>query len=159
MAGKAASVESLLSEGLDDRVVDALCRPTRTCAPGTLGTGVLQAWLDDTYDVDTIEIASITGATKSLVVPRRRPDIILPCGHRVSVQAGKGLYCTPRVDGAVRYTAVEVGYPNFVEPTWLDYAEEPDKPTDTVYAYVPIEIVEMALVKRGWWHVSPTNTK
>jgi hypothetical protein len=59
----------------------------------------------------------------------------------LSVQAGKYLYCSPR-ENQVPWTAVEVGFLSFVpSAVMMEYAEEADKPTETVYGYVPIEIV------------------
>lgn len=70
-------------------------------------------------------------------------------GFSMSVQARSGSYCTPRIDNAERYTAVEVGYPSHAEPLLLEYADEPDRPTDTVYGYVPTSVVTLVIAKHG----------
>ena len=62
-------------------------------------------------------------------------------GFSMSVQANQGAYCSPRVSNARRYTEVEVGYPTHEEPLLLEYADEPDRPTDTVYGYEPSQTV------------------
>jgi len=57
-------------------------------------------------------------------------------GFTMSVQAGRGMYCTPRCDDGP-YSAVEVGYPSSACPILSPYAEDPNKPTRTVYGWVP----------------------
>jgi translation initiation factor 2B subunit (eIF-2B alpha/beta/delta family) len=47
------------------------------------------------------------------------------------------------------YTEVEVGYPNRMEPLLQQYCEEPDKPCDTVYGYVPAALVSLVITKHG----------
>lgn len=90
---------------------------------------------------------------------------IIKCadGFRLSVIAGDGTYCTPRPSafgnlGEVPqtysgpYTEVEVGFPT-AQPTpwhlWSNHAEDPAAPTDTVYAYVPVEKVRALLELHG----------
>ena len=65
-------------------------------------------------------------------------------GVTVSVQASSTHYSLPRVDYAPNgVTHVELGFPSVVPPDYImEYAEEPDAPTNTVYGYVPIELVE-----------------
>ena len=79
-----------------------------------------------------------------------RPGIKCQDGFQVSIQAGDGLYCEPRVnleDG--NYDSVELGCPNQIEPLILEYAENPEHPTDTVYAQVPIQVVDELIAKHG----------
>ena len=75
--------------------------------------------------------------------------IICNDGFEVSVQANEGAYCFPRIDGAESYTEVEVGYPSEKDDLIMKYAEQPSQPTETVYAYVPVEIVYLLLTKHG----------
>ena len=70
-------------------------------------------------------------------------------GFEMSVQAHSGGYCTPRIDNADRYTAVEVGFPSEVEELLLEYCEDPDKPTETVYGWVPSQTVSLVIAKHG----------
>ena len=70
-------------------------------------------------------------------------------GFTMSVQAGETSYSTPRKPNATRYVEVEVGYPNEKEDLLLKYAEDPDAPTETVYAYVPSPIVALVIAKHG----------
>ena len=70
-------------------------------------------------------------------------------GFMMSVQANTTAYCEPRIDGARRYDLVEVGYPNAEEPMLMEYAENPNAPTNTVYGYVPVGIVTTVIAKHG----------
>jgi len=75
--------------------------------------------------------------------------IVCADGFSMSVQAGTGNYCKPRQSGADRYTAVEVGFPSHEEPLLLEYAAEPNHPTETIYAYVPVQVVTDVIAKHG----------
>jgi hypothetical protein len=75
--------------------------------------------------------------------------IVCKDGFTMSVQARATSYCRPRVDNAERYFAVEVGYPNMLEPLLMEWAEDEDEPTNTVYGYVPSERVSLICVKHG----------
>ena len=70
-------------------------------------------------------------------------------GFSMSVQANSTSYCSPRRDHANPYTSVEVGFPSKEEPLLLEWAEEPDKPTATVYAWVPVQVVTNVIAKHG----------
>ncbi len=90
-------------------------------------------------------------------------------GFKLSVIAGPGAYCTPKpelipsipayvYDGTVDptydgpYTHVEVGFPSQrPEPwsEWSQYAEEPGEPTQTVYGYVPLQLVQELVNTHG----------
>lgn len=70
-------------------------------------------------------------------------------GLRLSVQANEATCCSPRVSGAERYTTVEVGFPSEQVPELLQWAEEPDHPTKTVYCYVPVEVVRAVIQAHG----------
>lgn len=63
-------------------------------------------------------------------------------GESISVQASGFHYCSPR-DNAGPYYAVECGYPS-VRPQeeMMEYVENYDEPTETVYGYVPIQVVQ-----------------
>ena len=70
-------------------------------------------------------------------------------GFTMSVQANEGAYCSPRIDKALKYTAVEVGYPSEREDLLMEWAEEPEKPTCTVYGYVPTTRITLVVAKHG----------
>tara|TARA_B100000700_G_scaffold113878_1_gene128000 strand:+ start:86 stop:454 length:369 start_codon:yes stop_codon:yes gene_type:complete len=75
--------------------------------------------------------------------------VICRDGFSMSVQANSTSYCSPRVSNADRYTDVEVGFPNKSEDLLLEYAEDPDSPTETVYPYVPTTVVSLVIAKHG----------
>lgn len=84
-----------------------------------------------------------------LAIKVRMPQIVCADGTTLSVQASEYMYCTPR-DNKGPYSSVEVGYPSVEPPEiWQQYAEDPDRPTDTVYAYVPIELVSFFIARHG----------
>jgi len=70
-------------------------------------------------------------------------------GFTMSVQANEGAYCSPRIDKALKYTAVEVGFPSEREDLLMEWAEEPEKPTCTVYGYVPTTRITLVVAKHG----------
>ena len=70
-------------------------------------------------------------------------------GFSMSVQASGGAYCNPRTNTAEVYTEVEVGYPNRIEPLLQQYCEDPTRPCDTVYGYVPTTLVSLVITKHG----------
>ena len=69
-------------------------------------------------------------------------------GFQMSVQANVTAYCSPR-ENSGKYELVEVGFPSAMEPMLMPYVEDRDDPTQTVYAYVPVEVVTNVLVKHG----------
>ena len=76
-------------------------------------------------------------------------NVVCKDGFTMSVQAGETQYCHPRETGADRYTEVEIGFPNRPEDLLLEYAENGDRPTETVYAYVPASLVTLVIAKHG----------
>ncbi len=75
--------------------------------------------------------------------------IVCADGFEMSVQAHSGGYCTPRIDNAERYTAVEVGFPSQIDELLLEYAEDEGNPTETVYGWVPSQTVSLVIAKHG----------
>jgi hypothetical protein len=69
-------------------------------------------------------------------------------GFGVSIQASERNYCSPRDDFGP-YTEVELGFPNSPEPLIIGYAEDPDNPTETIYGYVPVGVVQALITKHG----------
>jgi hypothetical protein len=80
----------------------------------------------------------------------RRPARHIVCadGLILSVQASESHYCEPRSNEGP-YTHVEVGFPSSRQPVLLPYAENPDDPTGTVYAYVPTQVVLDVINEHG----------
>ena len=70
-------------------------------------------------------------------------------GFSMSVQASSTSYCSPRSDTAETYTKVEVGYPNRIEPLIEQYCEDPSRPCNTVYGYVPASLISLVITKHG----------
>lgn len=79
---------------------------------------------------------------------RQVQEILCADGLRLSVQASFTHYCAPR-DSVGPWTHVEVGYPSQSVPELLEYADEPDYPTGTVYGYVPVAVIEEIVEKHG----------
>lgn len=77
-----------------------------------------------------------------------RPRVRCADGYTVSVQANEYCYCSPRSD-ADHYDKVELGYPSSEDSELADYAEDEERPCDTVYGYVPVKLVDEVLTKHG----------
>jgi hypothetical protein len=84
-----------------------------------------------------------------VVIEGVRPRVICADGYSVSVQVGDGLYSTPRKYGADYYSEVELGFPSAEDELINDYAEGGTDYTETVYPYVPVEIVDKLFEKHG----------
>lgn len=69
-------------------------------------------------------------------------------GFSISVQATHGAYCSPR-QNIGPWHEVECGFPSDVPDGLMTYAEDPDSPTETVYPYTPIELVEKLIALHG----------
>jgi hypothetical protein len=71
-------------------------------------------------------------------------------GFSVSVQASRCHYSTPRENNEPRYFAFELGFPSEDMGVLInDYAEDKDEPLNTVYAYVPGELVQAVIDLHG----------
>ena len=80
---------------------------------------------------------------------KRNKKIICKDGFTMSVQANEGAYCNPRINEANKYIQVEIGFPSQREELIIEWAEDQDQPTDTVYGYVPIHVVNSVIAKHG----------
>lgn len=69
-------------------------------------------------------------------------------GFNISVQASRYTYCSPREDGGP-WTQVECGFPSATPEFIMEYCEDPDRPTETVYGYVPVELVDQLIAHHG----------
>lgn len=74
--------------------------------------------------------------------------IVCVDGFSVSVQANEGAYCEPREDEGP-WIEVECGYPSEEEPLLMKYAENKNRPTDTVYGWVPVGVVLRVVKNHG----------
>jgi hypothetical protein len=70
-------------------------------------------------------------------------------GFSMSVQAGEHSYSHPRVNNAPRYFSVEIGFPSEKETLIIEYAENPENPTGTVYPWVPAVVISLICAKHG----------
>lgn len=82
-------------------------------------------------------------------IQKNRPRLYCNDGYSVSVQASGFHYCKPRLNGVQDYESVELGFPSMEDELIDEYAECDSDYTDTVYGYVPIEIVEKLIEKHG----------
>lgn len=82
-------------------------------------------------------------------VQDNRPRLYCNDGYSISVQASAFHYCKPRLNGLQDYESVELGFPNMEDELISEYAEDDFDYTDTIYGYVPIEIVEKLIEKHG----------
>ena len=102
-----------------------------------------------------VNVLSEDPLMKHMMTSSRLPHIVCEDGFTMSVQVGYSLYSEPK-KVAKRYSKVEIGYPSDHEPLiekWAEFTpfeddEEPDY-TDTVYPYVPVEVVDKVLKKHG----------
>ena len=99
-------------------------------------------------------LMSLQDVRAFVVRDRLSPNWVLADGTEMSVQFHEGAYCEPRglsvrdrFKQNLRIQEVEVGFPSKRIEALTPYAEEPDKPTDTVYGYVP-EIVMTYIIEQ-----------
>lgn len=79
-----------------------------------------------------------------------RPHIYCKDGFRMSVQANNCVSCSPRGDFPDDvYVACEVGFPSQKEELLMPYADDPTRPTKTIYEHVPVDIIEQVIKKHG----------
>lgn len=82
---------------------------------------------------------------------RNRSRVKLGDGTVLSIQASEHHYCTPRKNGLglSQYKSVEVGFPSNEIEEFFPWAEEEGDWTDTVYPYLPLEVLVSAIESRG----------
>ena len=82
-----------------------------------------------------------------------RPYVVCADGFGVSIQASDCHYCTPRIsqssNGFIPYKNVKIGFPSVADDDLMDYIECCGDPCESVYAYVPVEVVDKVLEKHG----------
>lgn len=88
-----------------------------------------------------------------------RPRIVCNDGFNMSVQCGRGNYCTPREDNEDYYSAAEIGFPSHEETLINEYEEDNEQLTQTVYGWVPSGIIDEVILKHGGINVSETFNK
>ena len=97
------------------------------------------------------------------------PKVFFKDGFSISIQVSSGHYCAPRDEGKlccfeyddsdIIHTEFELGFPSEKDEIILEYAEEEEHPTKTVYGYVPLSIVLQLIEKHGGidYHKSLSN--
>lgn len=86
---------------------------------------------------------------RAIGVQELRPRLYCYDGYSISVQASEYHYCSPRLNGLQDYQSVELGFPSKEDELINEYAEDNPGSLNTVYGYVPIEIVEKLIEKHG----------
>lgn len=86
---------------------------------------------------------------KEYQVKRLTPILVCADGFSMSVQASRSHYCSPREDSPIAYNSVEIGFPSSEEELIIQYAEKPESPTESIYGYVPVKIVDEVIIKHG----------
>ena len=81
--------------------------------------------------------------------PALNKMVVCKDGFSMSVQANENAYCEPRLNYQRKYNLVEVGFPSKEERLLMPWCEDKGKPTDTVYGYVPADVVTNVIVKHG----------
>jgi hypothetical protein len=77
-------------------------------------------------------------------------EIVCKDGFSMSVQANEFAYCSPRMNDAIEYTSVEVGYPSQAESLLMEWIDGDDNhPTNAVYGYVPVSRISLVCAKHG----------
>jgi hypothetical protein len=69
-------------------------------------------------------------------------------GFTMSVQASNTHYCSPR-NGIGPWVSVEVGFPSEKVEEFMEYINGLESPTQSVYGWVPVEVVEKVIEKHG----------
>lgn len=76
------------------------------------------------------------------------PRIVCADGFSLSVQANRGAYCNPR-SGIGPWDEAEIGFPSHRVEEIMPYCEDSENPTSTVYAYVPVKLIEKLIDDHG----------
>ena len=78
------------------------------------------------------------------------PRIECADGFSLSVQVHSGAYCRPRDGVGPVWYAAEIGFPSErPNDAVMAFAETPEDPTGTVYAYVPMNLIDALVAEHG----------
>jgi len=101
-----------------------------------------------TFDLQKHLVSGETHVAAGYTMREPSKRVMCADGFSVSIQGGEFAYCSPRNwDGP--YVKVELGFPSVSDELISEYAESAERPTDTVYGYVPVTVVEALLDKHG----------
>lgn len=82
------------------------------------------------------------------------PHIVCKNGAKLSIQANESAYCTPR-ENEGPYTHFEVKVYDAITPeSWSEYHD-----WNSVYAYVPVELINEFIALHGGIDIAKTFTK
>lgn len=84
-----------------------------------------------------------------------RPRIVCNDGFNMSVQGSIGHYCSPRITTDY-YNSLEIGFPSEQEDLIMEFAEQKEIPTETVYGWVPIDIIQKVIEKHKGINIEKT---
>lgn len=74
-------------------------------------------------------------------------------GTTLSIQAGRTHYCSPRENAQIAdydfYYEFEIGFPSAEIAEIMPFADSLEGPTESVYGYVPKEIINQLIAARG----------
>jgi len=82
------------------------------------------------------------------MMKKKNRFLVCEDGFTVSIQASQMNYCEPR-DDTGPYVSVELGYPSAHDSLIQPWAEDNERPTETVYGWVPSDIVLELITKHG----------
>lgn len=106
------------------------------------------AWNAKYTNQSVVPRLAMDGYMESGSVLCRARRITLGDGNSISVQAGEYNYSLPRRtieyndDAPINYHEFELGFPTgIISAEMLRYAEDPKNPTQTIYSYVPIDVL------------------
>ena len=74
--------------------------------------------------------------------------VICRDGFKFSLQAGPSHYSEPKAI-ADYYSAFEIGYPSAEESLWEQWIEPGNDPTESVYGWVPQDVINAVIKKHG----------
>ena len=78
------------------------------------------------------------------------PRIECKDGFSMSVQVHSGAYCVPRDGFGPDWSQAEIGFPSErPNDAIMAYAEDGSIPTETVYGYVPMELIDALVDEHG----------
>lgn len=94
-----------------------------------------------------------TSGTFEIMGVQQTKTLKLKDGSSLSIQASRAHYCHPKQNSKkgdfAEYTSFEVGFPSVYMEELDEYCEDLKNPTKTVYGYVPKEVIEKLIKKRG----------
>lgn len=85
----------------------------------------------------------------------KRPRIICKNGFSMSVQGSAYHYCFPK-SLQKYYDSMEIGFPTKRINKLLQYRDGSGNATESVYAYVPCELIETIIKKNGGIDIEKT---